>query len=90
MEDYSDSDTSSESEFESDQESLPESDYDLDECYENLELDPSDINQDEYASWNPEAQLQAEFDATYLAQLHANIKARVQILIPTYQKLPWS
>jgi len=71
MEDYSDSDTSSESEYESDQESAPRSDSDMDED-QNLEPEFSEIC-DEYQSapWNPKAQLHA----AQLAQLHADIKA---------------
>jgi hypothetical protein len=47
---------------------------------------------DEYenAPWNPEAQLQAQFNTTCLAQLHADIKARAQLPDPTYKKLPRS
>jgi hypothetical protein len=98
MEDYSDSDTSLESECESNQEPSPGSDYDADESYENLEPELSEIIHDKYneydeyenAPWNPEAQLQAQFNATRLAQLHADIKARAQLPIPTYQKLPRS
>jgi hypothetical protein len=57
--DYSDSDTSSESECESNQESSPGLDYDTEESYENLELELSEMIHDEYenALWNPEAQL---------------------------------
>jgi hypothetical protein len=58
MEDYSDSDTSLESEYES-QESTPGSNYDTDEILENLEPELSEIVHDEYenAPWNLEAQL---------------------------------
>ena len=77
MEDYSDSDTSSESEYEPDQESTPGSDCDTDELHENLEPELSETIHDEYegAPWNPEAQLRARLNTTYLAQLHADIKA---------------
>jgi hypothetical protein len=77
MDDYSDSDSSLESEYESDQESISESNSDTDERYENLEPELSEIIHNEYknASWNPEAQLQAQFNATQLAQLYADIKA---------------
>jgi hypothetical protein len=87
--DYSDSDTSSESEYESDQESTPGSDYDTNELYENLEPELSETIHDEYknAPWNPDAQLKAQFNTARLAQLHANIKARAQLPDPTYQKL---
>src|SRR2546423_4931688 len=86
MKDYSNSDTSSESEYGSDQESLPESNS------ENLEPELSKTIHDEYenAPWNPEAQLQAQLNTTYLAQLHANIKAQAQLPDPIYKKLPWS
>jgi hypothetical protein len=85
MENYSDSDTSSEPEYESDQESLPESDGDTDE---NLEPEHSETY-DEYenAPWNPEAQLQAQLKAAKLTQLHADIKARAELPDPTYEKL---
>ena len=58
MEDYSNSDTSLESEYESNRESAPRSDHDTDD--ENLEPELSEIH-DEYknAPWNLEAQLQA-------------------------------
>ena len=77
MEDYSDSDTSLVSEYESDQESTPESDGDTDELSENLEPELSKTNHEKYkkAPWNPKAQ----FDA--------DIKARAQLPDPTYQKL---
>jgi hypothetical protein len=77
MEDYSDLDTSSESEYESDQESTHRSNGDTDELYENLEPELSETIHDKYenAPWNLEAQLQAQSNATRLAQLHADIKA---------------
>ena len=59
MENYSDSDTSSESEYESGQGSDAASDYeDEDELSQNLEPELSEFH-DEYknALWNPEAQL---------------------------------
>ena len=89
MEDYSDSDTSLESEYESDQQSTYGSNCDTDELYENLEPELSETINDEFenAPWNPEAQLQAQLNTTYLAQLHADIKARAQLLDPTYKKL---
>ena len=63
MESYSDSDTSSELEYETDQESIPESNNDIDDLFENLEPKFSETTYDnnEYknALWNPEAQLQA-------------------------------
>jgi hypothetical protein len=65
MEAHSDSDTSSESEYESDQESTPGSNSDTDELHENLEPELSEIIHNEYknAPWNPEAQLQARLQA---------------------------
>ena len=91
MENYSDSDTSSESEYESSQGSVVESDCDDDEPSQNLEPELSEFY-DEYENslWNPEAQLQAQLHASQLAQLHADIKARAQLPDPTYQKLPRS
>ena len=57
MEDYSDSDTSSESECESDKESAHESNCNTDEGDENLELEPeiSETVHNEYvnAVWDP-------------------------------------
>jgi len=87
MENYSDLDTSSESEYESNQGFTVGSNCDEDE-YENLELDPSE-SYDEYenAPWNLAAQLQAQLHTVQLAQLHADIKARAQLPDPTYQKL---
>src|SRR6266487_4769122 len=89
MEDYSDSDTSSESEYNSDQMSITGSDYDEDEPTENLEPELSETIYKEYnnCAWNPQAQLQAQLNATCLAQLHAEIKARAQLPDLTYQKL---
>ena len=72
MEDYSDSDTSSESGYESSQGSKAESDCDEDELSQDLEPELSETY-DEYkdAPWNPAAQLQAQLHAVQLAQLHA-------------------
>jgi hypothetical protein len=86
MESYSDSDTSSESDYESSQGSSPSSDYDEDEPYENLEPELSEPIDEEYnnAPWNPEAQL----NATRLAQLHNDIKASAKLPVPLYSKLP--
>src|SRR2546423_479659 len=74
-------DTSSESEYESDQESTPGSDSED----ENLEPELSQPTYEEYnnAIWNPQAQLQAR----RLVQLYAEIKARAQLPDPAYQKL---
>lgn len=91
MENCSDSDTSSESEYESSQGSEVGSDYDVDEPSQDLEPEPSEFY-DEYknAPWNPEAQLKAQLDNAQLAQLHADIKARAELPDPTYEKLSWS
>jgi hypothetical protein len=61
IENYSDSDTSSESEYRSNQESTLGSNGDTDELYQNPEPEPSETIHDEFenAPWNPEAQLQA-------------------------------
>jgi hypothetical protein len=92
MEQYSDSDTSLDSEYESDQESTLESNSDTDELPENLEPELSKTIHDEYknAPWHPEAQLKAQLNTAHLAQLHADIKARAQLPDPPYQKLHWS
>jgi Transposase IS4 len=94
MEEYSDLDTSSESEYDFDQGSTHSSDHDEDELTENLEPELSETTtfDDEYrnAPWNPQAQLQARFNTTRLRQLHVDIKARAQLPDPTYQKLPRS
>jgi hypothetical protein len=81
VENYSNSDTSSESEYESSEESTAGSNCDEDE---NLEPELSEMIHDEYrnAPWNPEAQLQA--------QLHADIKAGAELPDPTCKKLPRS
>jgi hypothetical protein len=88
MENYSDSDTSSESEFDS---IIAESDNDesQDDESQDLEPEPSEYY-DEYRNvpWNPDAQIQAQLDSIQLAQLHAEIKARAEIPVnPTYPKL---
>lgn len=85
MASYNDSDTSSESEYESDQGSIPRSNCDKDETL-NLELEynePLDSKEFEDGLWNPQAQL----NAIQLAQLYADIKARVELPIPIYLKL---
>ena len=91
MENYSDLDASSKSEYESSEWSAAGSDYDEDEPRQDLEPELSELHH-EYESdlWSPEAQLQAQFNATQLAQLHADIHARAQLPIPTYEKLPRS
>ena len=87
MENYSDSDTSSESEYESGQGSEAGSDCE-DELSQNLEPEPSEFY-DEYknAPWTSEAQLQAQLHTVQLAQLHAEIKARAELPDPIYEKL---
>jgi hypothetical protein len=89
MEEYSNSDTSSESEYESDQGSAPGSDCDEDE---NVEPELSELIYEKFnnAPWNAQAQLQAQSNTTRLAQLHTDIKARAELPYPTYQKLPRS
>jgi hypothetical protein len=79
MENCSDSDTSSESEYESSQGSAVGSDCDENELSQDLEPERNEID-DEYrdALWNPEA------------QLHADIKARAELPDPAYEKLPRS
>ena len=76
MENYSDLDTSSESEYDSGEDKL------------RLEPEPSE-DYDEYRNtpWNPDAQIQAQLDDAQLAQLHAEIKAWAEIPDPTYSKL---
>jgi len=86
MENYSDSDTSSESEFNSGGESITESDEDESQ---DLEPEPSEYY-DEYRNvpWNPDTQIKTQLDAVQLDQLHAEIKARAEIPVdPTYPKL---
>ena len=91
MEVYSDLDTSSESEYESNHESTAGSDCDEDKPRQSLEPELSEFY-DKYKNnpWTPEAQLQAQLDTIQLAQLHADIKARAELPIPTYEKLPRS
>jgi hypothetical protein len=93
MENYSDLDTSLESEYESSQGSVAGSNCDEDEPSQNLEPEHSEIYDDdehENALWNLEAQLHAQLHAAQLAQLHAEIKARAELPDPTYVKLPRS
>jgi hypothetical protein len=92
MENYSNSDTSSESEYESGQGSEAASDCeDEDEPSQTLEPELSEFH-DEYenAPWNPAAQLQAQLHTARLAQLHADIKAQAKLPDPIYKKLSWS
>jgi len=87
MEEYNDSDASSESEFDSIELS------DLDKAERQADVEPErDGHCDEYENkpWNPEAQIYAQLTAEQLAQLHAEIKARAETPEPVYTKLPWS
>jgi hypothetical protein len=88
MENYSDLDTSSESEFDSINGSIAESD---DDESQDLEPEPSKYY-DEYqnAPWTPQAQIQAELTTMQLAQLHDEIKAQAETPDPAYLKLPRS
>ena len=67
MKTYSDSDTSSESEYNSGGDSAAVSDCDKDE-YQDLEPEPSEYY-DEYRNieWNPDTQIQAQLDNAQLA-----------------------
>ena len=93
MENHSDLDTSSESEYDSGEDSIAVSDCDEDELSQDqdqdLEPEPSeDYNKYRNIPWNPDAQIQAQLDDAKLAQLHAEIKARAEIPSdPTYSKL---
>src|ERR1700716_3150517 len=90
MENYSDSDTSSESEYDSGEGSAAVSDCSEDEPSQDLEPEPSEDYNEKYRNtlWNPDAQIQAQLDDAQLAQLHAEIKARAEIPVdPTYPKL---
>ena len=88
MENHSDSDTNSESDYDPDYESTIESDED--EVDQPYDLEPESsvpTHIDEYEThWTPEDQLKAQIKAARLAQLHADIKAQARV--PTYQKLP--
>jgi hypothetical protein len=91
MDNYSDSDTSLESEYKSNQGSAAGSGCDEDEPSQDLKPDLSEFY-NEYKStlWNLEGQLQAQLDTVQLTQLYADIKAWAELLDPTYEKLPWS
>src|SRR5437667_5331968 len=93
MENHSDLDTSSESEYDSGEDSIAVSDCDEDELSQDQDQDlkpePSE-DYDKYRNipWNPDAQIQAQLDDAKLAQLHAEIKAQAEIPSdPTYSKL---
>ena len=72
----------------------------MDEDSDDETLKPERDTQDfENAPWDPTAQLHAtqlhaaqlhanQLHARQLAQLHAKIKARAELPIPTYPKLP--
>ena len=90
MENYSDSDTSSESEYDSGEGSAAVSDCSEDEPSQDLEPEPSEDYNKKYKNilWNPDAQIQAQLDNAQLSQLHAEIKAQAKIPVnPTYSKL---
>jgi hypothetical protein len=88
IENYGDLDASSESEYDSGEGSTAVSDCDEDEPRQDLEPESSE-DYEEYRNtlWNPDAQIQAQLDDAKLAQLHDEIKARAEILDPTYPKL---
>jgi hypothetical protein len=78
MENYSDSDTSSKSEYNSSGDSAAVSNCDKDENQDqDLEPEPSKDYNEKYKNtlWNLDAQIQAQLDNAQLAQLHASIKA---------------
>jgi hypothetical protein len=87
MEEYSDSDTSSESEGDPDGDPTIEPEVDL---HEEVEPEPSAPNHDdEYETfWTPADQLNAQINAACLQELHTKIKAQATLPDPTYQKLP--
>jgi hypothetical protein len=92
MENYSDSDTSSESEYKSSQGSPAGSDCDEDLPSEDLEPEFSAAIHDDEFDYSLSiigAQLQAQHNSILLAQLHSDIKAQTQLSNPTYQKLSW-
>jgi hypothetical protein len=61
MENYSDLDTSSESEYDSGEDSAAVLDYDEDKTSQDLEQEPSEDYDEEYRNtpWNLDAQIQA-------------------------------
>ena len=89
MASYSDLDTSSKLEYDSSQDST----YEMDEDSNDEILEPERDAPNENAPWDPTTQLHAaqlhanELHARQLAQLHAKIKARAELPIPTYPKL---
>jgi hypothetical protein len=89
MEEYSDSDTPSESEYEPDEDLATGPNLEEVEPDEDVEPELSAPNHDEYKTfWTPADQLKAQIDATYLQQLHTKIKAHAKIPDPNYRKLP--
>ena len=89
MEAYSDSDTSSESEYDSDKDSTLDPNLEEVDPREEVEPELSAPDHDEYETfWTPADQLEAQINASYLRQLHTNIKAQAELPNPTYQKLP--
>jgi hypothetical protein len=78
MENYSNSDTSSKSEYDSSRGSTARSDFDKDELSQDQDLEPEpseDYKEYRNTPWNPDAQIQTQLDDSKLAQLHADIKA---------------
>src|SRR2546423_8673060 len=86
---FSNSDTLSESEYNSGQDSISEIDKDSDKT---LEPEYNIYKEFEDSSWNPSTQLYAtqsnQLYTSQLAQLHADIKARAELPDPLYPKLP--
>src|SRR5439155_12835863 len=90
MEEYSDSDTSSESECDPDGDPTIETNLDEVDLHEEVEPELSVPNHDdEYETfWTPADQLNAQINATYLQELHTKIKAQATLPDLPYQKLP--
>ena len=89
---YSNLDTSSELEYDLDQDSISKIDEDSNNEALEPERDAPDLEEFKNAPWDPTAQLKAtQLDQLYarqLAELHANIKARAKLPVPPYIKLP--
>jgi hypothetical protein len=79
-------DESSKLEYKSNESLPPNSNYDEDDCNEDLEPEASQESIEEFdgITWSPQAQMNTE----RLAQLYRDIKASTELLDPTYQKLP--
>jgi hypothetical protein len=93
MENYSDSDASSESEFDPISGSFAESDDDKSQDPESQDLEPEPseyYNEYMNAPWNPDTQFATQLDTAQLHQLHAEIKAQAETPDPPYPKLPRS